>query len=466
MGTRFAKMSAGLGIVPGMVSGLHDLDWASMHHAYGSAAEVPALLEALRSPDARERGQALGDFYSKVHHQGDVYPSTTASLPFLLELAGDPTVPDRDRIVALLISIGEQAVERCEIDYGDDADFVGAEALLRAHAEAFVDLAGDAVCRVRQAAIPGLGLFLDDAPRALGLLQDRAAMTFCLRERLVVIQTAATLTHRLSVIMPAVAMWLASLAVDPAGEPEFRLAALIHQARCTAEVISDELVPTAIGLLREIADAAPPEQPWPEPPPVAPPVDGVPPFVTAAFEDLDRINQRFALTADLLRTLHTLLDVRVAHRTDLLVEQLSSPEPGVRLDAIRMTSDLVGAWRGDHSALIRLVAAQLGARNLDVAAEAAALLERHAAIAAPAREALATLVADHGPAGWTTPRRHLRRLHQQAVMALARLGDPRALPSLLVALDSGVDAWRAVQVAGMLPQAADQPRQFRLIPCH
>src|SRR5262249_51855649 len=32
----------------------------------------------------------------------------------------------------------------------------------------------------------------------------------------------------------------------------------------------------------------------------------------------------------------------------------------------------------------------------------------------------------------------------------------RAVPSLLAALDSDVDAWLAVQVAGMLPQAADQ----------
>lgn len=439
-----------------MFSGLHDVDWASMHHAYGSAAEVPALLEALCSPDEKERDQALSDFYNKVHHQGDVYPSTTASLPFLLELVGDPVIPDRHKIVALLVSIGEEAVERREIDYADDADFVGAAAFMRAHAEAFVALVGDATCQVRQAAIPGLGLFLDDATRAFSLLQNRSAMKFCLLERLLVTRTTATLAQRLPVIMPAAAAWLASLAVDPDGEPEFRLAALIHQTRCTPDAISDETVPAAIGLLREIAEAAPPEQPWPEPPPVAPPADGVPPFVAAAFEDLDRKNRRYALTTDLLRTLHKLLGARVSQRTDLLVEQLSSPEPGVRLDAIRMTGDLVGAWRGDHSALIRLVAAQLGASNLEVAAEAATLLERHHAIAEPARVALAALITGHGPNGWATPRRHLRRLHQKAAMALARLGDARALPSLLVALDSGVDAWLAVHVAGALPQAADQ----------
>ncbi|GLW34133.1 hypothetical protein Areg01_70700 [Actinoplanes regularis] len=448
-------MSVGPGIVPGMFSGLHAIDWASMHHAHGSAEEIPALLEAMRSPDADERSRALSDFYGSVHHQGDVYPSTAASLPFLLELVGDPATPDRHKIVALLISIAEAAVARCDIGY-TDAGYAGAAAFLRSHADTFVDLAGDAACRVRQAAIPGLGLLVDDADRALNSLQDRSAREFCLVERLLVTRTTATLAERLPVIVPSATAWLTGLAVDPAGEPEFRLAALIHQARCTPDTISDDLVPAVVGLLREIADAAPPEQPWPEPPPVEPPAAGVPPFIAAAFEDLARADRRYSLTTDLLRTLHELLGPRVSQRTDLLVEQLSSPEPGVRLDAIRMTNDLLRSRRGDHSALIRLVATQLDASNLEVAAEAATLLESHPSIAAPAREALAALVAAHGPHVWATPRRHLRRVHQKAVMALARLGDGRALPSLLVALDSDVDAWLAVQVAGGLPQAADQ----------
>jgi hypothetical protein len=41
-----------------MFEGLHDIDWASMEHAYGSAEEVPALLWALRSPQAEERRKA------------------------------------------------------------------------------------------------------------------------------------------------------------------------------------------------------------------------------------------------------------------------------------------------------------------------------------------------------------------------------------------------------------------------
>ncbi|MFD0480489.1 hypothetical protein ACFQ0B_79445 [Nonomuraea thailandensis] len=73
-----------------MFDGLYDIDWSSMEHAYGSAGEIPELMLALRSADRRERHQALEQYYSAVHHQGGVYPCTTASLPFLFELAGDP----------------------------------------------------------------------------------------------------------------------------------------------------------------------------------------------------------------------------------------------------------------------------------------------------------------------------------------------------------------------------------------
>ncbi|MEV5831907.1 hypothetical protein AB0L25_40780, partial [Spirillospora sp. NPDC052242] len=81
-----------------MFSGLHDIDWASMGHAYGSAEEVPALLLALASSDSEERRKALSRFYGAIHHQGDVYPCTTASLPFLFELADDVTTPDSDDV--------------------------------------------------------------------------------------------------------------------------------------------------------------------------------------------------------------------------------------------------------------------------------------------------------------------------------------------------------------------------------
>ncbi|OLT31874.1 hypothetical protein BJF79_08755 [Actinomadura sp. CNU-125] len=142
-------------MMPRMFTGLHDIDWSSMGHAYGSAEEVPDLLLALRSSDAKERREALSRFYGAVHHQGDVYPCTVASLPFLFELAAEAVTPDRADIVELLVSIGSAAVERCDVEYVGSVDFSGAAVVVRSRAETFIRFACDPDVRVRRAAIPG-----------------------------------------------------------------------------------------------------------------------------------------------------------------------------------------------------------------------------------------------------------------------------------------------------------------------
>ena len=452
--------------MPGMGTGLDEVDWSSMQHAYGSAEEVPALLLALRSPDAEERSKALSRFCSAVHHQGDVYPCTTASLPFLFELAGDATAPDRAGFVGLLVSIGSVAVERCDVDYGDEAglvDYAGAAAVVRSRAEVFAGFASDADSGVRCAAIPGLGLFLDDGPRAVALLRGRLAGEPRIAGRLLVLEAMATLALRLPALLEEAMAWFAGLAGDPAADPEIRLGAVVQRARCAPEQIGEDVVPAAISLLREMAPAIVPAwAQWGSVRDTAPPAsgNGAPPQIAAAFEDLDRRGCVYAPTTVLLRTFHEALAARVPQRTALLAEQLRSPHPGSRLDAIRMSGELMQSWRGDHSSLVTLVAGQLGRGSHQVAGEAGAVLGACHPIAGPAREALAAHVAAHraayGPDVWAAPQPQLRRAHQEAVRALARLGDARAVPSLLTALDSGVDGWRAVEVAGSLPAAADQ----------
>ena len=66
-----------------ILTGLDDLPWAQMEHAYGPAHEVPAILRNLIDPDPATREYALDAMYGGVHHQGDVYDSTLASIPFL-----------------------------------------------------------------------------------------------------------------------------------------------------------------------------------------------------------------------------------------------------------------------------------------------------------------------------------------------------------------------------------------------
>ncbi|WP_143079101.1 hypothetical protein [Streptomyces monashensis] len=241
-----------------MFVGLHDIGWASMEHAYGSAEEVPALLLwALGSPDAKERRKAFDRFYGAVHHQGSVHPSTAAALPFLFELAPDGATSDRAAVVALVVSIGRESLDRgfeddgTEIEYYPPMDCTQAVAFLRERCEEFAELARDPDPDVRLTAIPGLGLFLYDAGRAAAVLRERLATERGIAARLLIVEAAATLALRMPTASHQVMHWLAGLAADPVQGPETRLAALVQRARCAPDEIGEDVIQAAVGLLRE-----------------------------------------------------------------------------------------------------------------------------------------------------------------------------------------------------------------------
>ncbi|GIF30724.1 hypothetical protein Aut01nite_37100 [Actinoplanes utahensis] len=407
-----------------MFNGLHD-------------PSLPGLLTALRSADPSERDEALTRLHRAVH----VHPDTIAGLPFLFTMATDPATPDRAAIVALLVDIGREI---------DDA-----AAALRERAATFAALAADPDVRVRRAAIPALGLFRDDAQQAAVLLRERLPAEPGAAERILIVEALATLALRLPAAADDILLWFGRLAGDPAADLSTRLAAVIHRARCTPGRISDDLVPAVISLLWTITSLTPPGAPSPGDATLAGLDDGVPPEIAAAFADLERLQRVHAPTTGLLRTLHDLLGGRIIERTAVLAEQLRSPDTGWRLDAIRMSGDLMTRWRGDHADLIRLLARQVADDDPEVAAAAAAVLGSCHPIASPAREALAARVVALGPREWAAPQPRLRRAHQEAVVALARLGDERAAPSLFTALTADVDAWRAVEAARFLPGASD-----------
>lgn len=443
-----------------MFNGLDDIDWASMEHAYGSAAEVPSLLRAMRSANAEERTEAFGEFYGAVYHQNSVYEPTAASLPFLFEMACDTDTPDRAAVVQLIVGIGDDALSRLDGDYLDLPVLEAAVAHMRQHADALVALTADPDPEVRRAAIPALGLFVDDdgGRRADALLHERLATEDGLMERLVVVEATATLALRLPTVAEQARTRLATAAADPHRDRSTRLAALTQHARCAPDRIRPGIIPAAVALLDEIGHGAPSPRTWRHPTPETPRGQDVPPQVIAGFDHLDRINRVHAVTTRTLRTLHETLDERVAWRSELLSAQLRSPDPGTRLDAVRMSGDLMRTWRGDYSDLVTLVADQLDNGDGELAAAAADVLDTCHAIAEPAREALAAYVAsrraEHGPNVWAHPDAEVRRAHQAAVCALARFGDVRALPCVLVALDGGVDAWRAFPAAAWLREAS------------
>ena len=154
-----------------------------------------------------------------------------------------------------------------------------------------------------------------------------------------------------------------------------RLAALAGRARCNPADIPAGLVAAAVDLIRAVGQNPAPTEHWASPPKPkkqpAPAAD-VPPFITAAFEQIEHSNTAFAPTTGLLRELHRALGDRITDRALLVSEQLRSPDAGTRLDGIRMAGDVMKGFRGDHSALIHQIADQLSG-PVEVAAEATAV---------------------------------------------------------------------------------------------
>jgi hypothetical protein len=77
-------------------------DWAALRHAYGSAADVPALLDQL-TPDPK--ASVWGELWSRLCHQGTVYSASFAALPLMADLAEKWKPKDRLQLLALAASI-------------------------------------------------------------------------------------------------------------------------------------------------------------------------------------------------------------------------------------------------------------------------------------------------------------------------------------------------------------------------
>jgi hypothetical protein len=65
---------------------LDDPQWSQLTHAYGSAADVPDWLRQLPAhPTSEDHNEPWFSIWSALAHQGDVYDSTYASVPYVIE---------------------------------------------------------------------------------------------------------------------------------------------------------------------------------------------------------------------------------------------------------------------------------------------------------------------------------------------------------------------------------------------
>lgn len=470
-----------------MFSGIDEVDWASMEHAYGPADDVPELLRGLASDDPAEREAALDGMYGAVHHQGDVYACTLACIPFLFELAVDPGVQDRGSVVELLTSIGgfdldeddEAEIDEDEIEGA--ANYAMAAAAVTAGAGVFFELIADEDAGVRLAAPLALATLHRHPVRVLALLRERLPVEPEEEVRLALVEAAGRVALRHRPLAGRVAAWLGRLA-SRAHSPRLRLAALAQLARCAPDGLPGDVVPVVSGLLREMRSlpeqSAPAEDepvPGREPdaesrcPDAAEPADteavDAEPVEPVEIEPVETepvaaaetcrgeqvatptlVGQLRSLSAqenagrgapwaaDLLRTLHVGLDDRVGDRTALLADQLRSPDRRQRIDAVRMSGGLIRAWRGPYEELVALVGDQLADPEPRLAEAASHVLEELFGLAAPAADALAARLADR-PEDWVRSWASGPPGLGSTVKALARLGDARAVPALAAALE-------------------------------
>jgi hypothetical protein len=481
-------------------TGLHDIDWAAMRHAYGPAFDVPDLLRGLASDDPHEREIALDGMYGAVHHQGDVYDSTLACIPFLFELLVDPSVQDRGAIVGLLASIGgididdgdadgravcedertvcQSADEPDEEEAAWAANYAMAHTAVRASADVFLDLLSDPDPDVRREIPLMLTAWRDKAETIFEVLCERLPHEPDSEARLALVEAVGTLAVREPELTRIVGGWLTGLAglvpaaetetgpasrpddIGPAlglaaGDPALRLAALAQLARCAPEALPADLVPVVRGLLAEVHEAAGPAPAAGRTAASASPpgVDGTPrpasPTLLGHLRELraqEEAGRIAPCVADLLHTLHGALGDRVADRTALLTDQLRGRDWGCRIDAVRMAGGLMRGRRGEYGELVALVGDQLADAEPRLVDAAATLLENLFGLAAPAADALAECLrsaprtADRaaraeGPPPWVVCWSPGGSGLGPVPKALARLGDPRALPALTWVLE-------------------------------
>jgi hypothetical protein len=62
-------------------------DWSQLTHAYGSAEDVPDLLNRVQPREGARGGNVWNDLWSRLCHQGAVHAASYAALPALTQLA-------------------------------------------------------------------------------------------------------------------------------------------------------------------------------------------------------------------------------------------------------------------------------------------------------------------------------------------------------------------------------------------
>jgi hypothetical protein len=392
-------------VIGAMFAGMDEIDWASMHHAYGPAAEMPEVIRGLVAEKKKVRSWAQDCMWGGIHHQGDVYECTLRAVPFLLEAAAAPGLPGRAEVLRLLASIGSVEVDDLGMLPESGGRWRDAQpAVARGHST-FLTLLADSRKTVRRAAPEVLLVCRDRTAETVRALRDRLAVEKDVATRAAIIGAVGTIVRRLraghldGADPGELLAWLGGL-VAGSRHPDVRLAALTERLRLTGGT-DDDLVSTLHDMLGE----------------------------TDAID---------------LRDLREALGDRVAVRNSLLARIVRTGSDSRRVNAMWAASGAMSHWRGDYADLMLAFTEllpdartrPLGLRVLtgDTWPLAAPVADRVFAFLEDALGRGAPVYAAQKPGFWSFDGGTVWAL----TSTLARLRDPRALPIIARALDEQV----------------------------
>ncbi|HEY3873060.1 MAG TPA: hypothetical protein VGM10_32180 [Actinocrinis sp.] len=445
-------MMTGVDAWADVFEGFEDVPWTTMKHAYGKADDVLTELPKLASDDSEERTGALGFLWHGVHHQGDIYDSTVAALPFLVRAAVAAGFPDRDGILDLLASIGGYSLSN------------GGATEPREQEPGWLPMMRQAYAGVL-AGTPGYLAALQDPDVQLRYSAVKV-LQYCRRERALVMPALhaalSTESHpevQVALINGYLAIasaepfsasvdetaqqWLLDLLADETQRPHIRLAALIQVAERIADRVPADAVDLALGLAEGLRGNEP-----------------------------DSDDSAGGLLAGVNRA----LGERVGDRMVLISHELDAGRGERAIDALRLARSLMQDFRGDFTELLQRVGGHLvHATEPDVRIAAISALEELGEVAAPACDAIVE-VLEHAPreyedegtdplakgTAWMVVHSSHGPQVGNLVAVLARARDPRVVPILRTCLEQPAlvrDLGQAIGAAG--PVAAELVRRVR-----
>jgi HEAT repeat protein len=378
--------------VDGILAGLDAVDWPSLRHAYGAADDTPGLLRGVLAGDEDAFFQLLASIY---HQGGGVYSAAAAAAPFLIDLGCEPTVTTRGYVLELL---GRLAALLSELATAgrSDPDTVALRAAMEAALPRFLALLGDPDADIREAAIEVVSVCDFGTDRIGRALRDRFAVEsedwLRVKALLAFHDLAEAMTDADRAECQA---WAAGIA-----EPPLLLAAFIA---------CEKLVPGSVPTARMFAALEHPE--------LVPDL-----YVRGASSAADLVGWvafRVEDAGGLRRLAQWSLEPLHAGTSGL--EHVGNQLLHSRQATVELLPDIVALL--DHSS----AAVRAGAAHLVAASAGSAV--------APFADRLAALADDAGT-----------EVATRAIWALARLGDERAVPYLVEAIDGVSDRFDNARV--------------------